>query len=115
MMERSEADTDYPWRWQEGEVDHSQTHLEIYYVPDIQHEGPSFLIAVIATPQSQVFLVQLLPENLPATMEPGPIIDGVKRELNFYLVELREADPWKYAKYHCTTASNCYSHFQWAC
>ncbi len=100
--------------WQEGRVDQQQTHLEIYYVLDLEHEGPSFLIAAIAPPKDQVFIVELLPENLPVEMDPGPIVDEVKQELNFFLIEKREADPWKYARYHCTTASNFYSHVQWA-
>ena len=36
------------------------------------------------------------------------------RELNFYLVELRNENPWDYAIYHCGTASNMYSTTRWA-
>ena len=32
--------------------------------------------------------------------------DAVRKQLDFYLVELGEADPWGYARYHCTTVSN---------
>ena len=103
-----------PYTWQEGRVDQQLTHLEIYYVLDLQHEGPSFLIAAIAPPKNHVFVVELLSENLPVEMECGSIIDGLKREINFYLIEISEPDPWKYARYHCTTASNFHSHFQWA-
>lgn len=102
------------YTWQEGRVDQTQPHLKIVYVPDIEHEGPSFVIAAILPPEQYVFRVELFPANLPVELDPVPIIDGVKRELDYYLIELREADPWKYAKYHCTSASNFYSHFQWA-
>jgi hypothetical protein len=37
----------------------------------------------------------------------------VKRELDFFFIEKRERDPVKYLRYHCTTASNLYSHIQW--
>jgi hypothetical protein len=102
------------WSWQEGQVDQNQSHFNIYYVPDTQHEGPTFLIAVISPPKNQVFLVQLFQENLPATLDPGPIIDGAKEELNFFIVERQEKDTMKYLQYHCTTVSNIYSQFQWA-
>jgi hypothetical protein len=42
------------------------------------------------------------------------MINLVKRELNFYLVEKEEPDPWAYAKYRCTTASNLYSNVHWS-
>jgi hypothetical protein len=58
--------------------------------------------------------VELFPATLPLEMDLASIIDGVKRELDYHLIKLREADPWKYAKYHCTSVSNFYSHFQWA-
>jgi hypothetical protein len=28
------------------------------------------------------------------------MLDGARRELNFYLIELKEKDPWGYACYH---------------
>ena len=102
------------WSWREGQVDQNQSHFNIYYVPDTQHEGPTFLIAVISLPTKQMFLVQLFPENLHATFDPGPIIDGAKEELNFFIVEKQEKDRLKYLRYHRTTASNIYSQFQWA-
>ncbi|MDP1948704.1 MAG: hypothetical protein Q8L77_14525 [Nitrospirota bacterium] len=114
MIERSEANIDPLWRWHEGQVDQSQPHLKIRYVSDIEDPKTSYLVAFVSAPHDHVFTVEFLPQNLPATMDPGPIIDGAKGELNYVLIELREEDPWKYARYHCTTASNLYSHFQWA-
>lgn len=102
------------WSWQEGLVDQIQPHFNIYYVPDTEHEGPTFLIAVIAPPKNKVFRVQLFSEHLPATFDPGPIIEEAKKELNFLIVEKQEKDPMKYLRYHCTTTSNIYSQFQWA-
>ncbi len=45
---------------------------------------------------------------------PLPLSADRKTELNFYLVEKGEPDPWAYAKYHCTTASNLYSSVHWS-
>jgi hypothetical protein len=40
-------------------------------------------------------------------------IKEAEKELNFYLIELKEPNPWKYAKYHCSTAANLYSVVWW--
>jgi len=40
-------------------------------------------------------------------------VNEVTRELNFYLIEKGEDNPWAYAKYHCSTASNIYSSVHW--
>jgi|CXWL01.1.fsa_nt_gi hypothetical protein len=102
------------WQWREGQVDQNQHHLKIYYVPTLEEPDIAFLVAVIAPPINRIFLVEFLPQNLPKSIEPGPIIDEAKGEMTFLLVDKREDDPWKYARYHCTTAGNLYSHFQWA-
>ena len=36
------------------------------------------------------------------------------KELDFYLIQKREPDPWGYAKYHCRTGANMYSKICWA-
>jgi hypothetical protein len=41
------------------------------------------------------------------------MIRYVRREIDYYLVELREKDPWAYAIYHCSTAANVYSKVHW--
>ena len=41
-------------------------------------------------------------------------VKDVRRELDFYLVELGEADRWAYAQYHCGTAANIYSEVHWS-
>ena len=61
-------------------------------------------------PTNHVFPVQWL---LPKSVNPE-IISRVQRELDFYLVELREANPWAYAVYHCGTSANMYSKIHWS-
>jgi|CXWL01.1.fsa_nt_gi hypothetical protein len=103
------------WSWQEGRIDPSQPSLQIYYVPDIENPETAYLVALLSmTPTDRLFTVGFLPQSLPASLAPGPIIEEVKAELNFFLIEKREQDPMKYLRYHCTTASNLYSHVQWA-
>lgn len=115
MTERAEAGTDSPCRWHEGQVDRTHAHLKIRYVPDIEDPETGYLVAVVSTaPNDRSFVVEFLPQSLPATLAPGPIIDEVKREIDFFLIEKREKDPMKYLLYHCTTASNLYSQVQWS-
>jgi hypothetical protein len=50
--------------------------------------------------------------------EETKMIDAVKKELDFYLIEWGERspfrDPWGYAIYHCVTSANIYSHVHWS-
>lgn len=103
----------YQWRWQNGEVDLRKEYIEISYEddPDSNDNDP-VPVALIGRPENNVFPIRWLvgieaPEN-------KNMVDLVKRELNFYLVEKEEPDPWAYAQYRCTTASNLYSSVHWA-
>jgi hypothetical protein len=42
------------------------------------------------------------------------LIARAREELDFYLVEKNEADPWAYAVYHCNTGTNLYSLIHWS-
>jgi hypothetical protein len=42
------------------------------------------------------------------------MINAARKELDFYLVDKREPNPWAYAKYHCNTAANMYSKVHWS-
>lgn len=98
----------HKWRWQEGEIDLQKEYIELGY-----EDGTDTIpIALIGRPENNIFPVRWLvgieaPEN-------KRMINLVKRELNFYLVEKEEPDPWEYAKYHCTTTSNLYSNVHWS-
>jgi hypothetical protein len=39
--------------------------------------------------------------------------DEVMADLNFYLIELRERDPWAYLRHHTGTMSNAYPPVHW--
>jgi hypothetical protein len=43
------------------------------------------------------------------------MINAARKDIDFYLVEKGEANPWAYAKYHCSTAANIYSKVHWLC
>jgi hypothetical protein len=63
--------------------------------------------------RKNVFVVEFLPasELAGTALEAGR--QAVRQELDFYLVQLEEPDPWRYAIYHCTTAANIYSSVHW--
>lgn len=42
------------------------------------------------------------------------MLQAVRRELDFYLVEKNEPDPWAYAAYHAEASANIYSDVYWA-
>ena len=105
------------WRWEEGSVDKTLEHLEIAYgdinvTTDYKKWVP---VALVSAPNGKIFSVQFLIEaNGP---EKQTVVDAVRKELDFYLVELSakgRPDPWNYAQYHCTTASNAYSMVHWS-
>jgi hypothetical protein len=99
------------WRWENGVVNTAHEHIKLYH----GEFGPGAkLIALLAPPQEQSFTVQFL-----MSVETGineivkEILKDVKNDLDYYLIELGEPDPWKYAIYHSTTAADTYSRVHW--
>ena len=63
--------------WREGPFDPSiDNWLELHYVPQPEEPDESFIVALTyIAPQDEdkgVFTVQLLPEDLPETIDVGP-------------------------------------------
>jgi hypothetical protein len=87
--------------WHRGQVDTNKQHIELLWSKD------KSLICRLQTENNNSFVVQFEDGvNEKRTKE-------AEKELNFYLIELNEPDPWKYARYHCTTAANLYSRVRW--
>ena len=102
----------YPkWTWKEGIVSPEQPHIELRYS---KGEHDSVLIALLSPPTKWVFTVQFLPTAASPGLDPAFIRNEVCKELDYFLIELGERDPWAYAKYHCGTASNLYSTVHWS-
>ncbi len=110
--------TDGKWRWEEGPVDISGDHIEITY-GNVGDDGPKrcgnpIPVALLAAPRGRTFNVQFL---IGADCEiRSKMLAEVRKELEFYLVELSTAGrppPWEYAKYHCGTSANLYSAVHW--
>ncbi|MGI8772073.1 MAG: hypothetical protein ACR2JE_11625 [Acidobacteriaceae bacterium] len=100
------------YRWQEGPVDHSKEHFELRFGSADRNSWNEWIpVAVIAPPDAGAVSVQFLIEPNDSNAN---IITKVKKEINFYLLELGDPDPWKYAQYHCGTISNAYSDVHWS-
>ncbi len=93
-------------RWSEGVVDLAKEHIKL----SIGSFGENAqVIALLAHDGERSFTVQFVVEKA----EYAEALNEVTRELNFYLIEKGEDNPWAYAKYHCSTASNIYSSVHW--
>jgi hypothetical protein len=68
-------------------------------------------IALLSPPKEKKFTVQfLLAAKSPKELK---MICEVRRELDFYLIEKKEDNPWAYVRYHCGTAADLYSKVHW--
>jgi hypothetical protein len=92
-------------QWSEGVVDLDKEHIKLFF----GSFSDPLLIAVLAPAGERSFTVQFVVDK----SLHRKAIAKVRKELNFFLVELGEEDPWAYAKYHCSTAANVYSTVHW--
>src|ERR1700733_4246306 len=98
--------------WQRGYVDATGEHFQLLIV-DLEEgvQTQEKVAALIGPPEAGFVNVRFLIEESEAS---ASTIEKLENEINFYLVELNEPDPWKYAQYHCGTASNVYSSVRWS-
>lgn len=102
------------WRWREAAVNRRRDHFELRYGSADNGGWDEWLpVALVGLPEEGVFPVQFLIDENIRRREPN-ILSDLTKELDFYLVELGERDPWAYAQYHCGTASNAYSSIHWS-
>jgi len=95
-------------KWFEDRVNTENDHIKITYGEDPK------IVALVAPVSKREFKVQfLLNQNTP-NIQSQKVIEEVKQELDFFLVELGERKPWEYAIYHCSTAANIYSKVHWS-
>jgi len=74
-----------PWTWQEGQLlDRTKIWLELHYEPDPRNPNNSFAVAYLSQPTGSLFTVQLEAANLPDSIQPGPVMDWVRQELDSF-------------------------------
>lgn len=94
------------WRCVEGSVDQAAEHFRIVY----GDEGT--LMARVAQGADKTFVVEYESRPTPGG-DSQQALDAVRREIEFYLLEVGGPDPWAYAIYHCGTTANVYSKVHW--
>jgi hypothetical protein len=98
-------------RWREGRVDCTKEHFELRYGSDEDGGWSDWTpVAVVGPPVAGTVKVQFLVRN-PSNAD---VVSEVKQEIQYYLFDLKESNPWLYAKYHCGTMSNLYGNVHWS-
>lgn len=101
------------WSWTVGQVDTSSEYIELRYGSVESGTYNDWLpVAYISSPQDHVFCIQFLIQPLDENKKVA--LEAAKKELNFYLVEKGEPDPWSYAQYHCGSTAYVYSDIHWS-
>lgn len=95
------------WSWREGQVDRGREHLAL------SHDDLDPPVAVVGPAVEGVFPVEFVGVR-DGDSGLAKVREAARRELDFYLIELGEPDPWAYAIYHCRTSSNVYSSVHWS-
>ncbi len=108
-----EASSETNWSWREGVVDIQKEHIELRYGDAGESDYEQWVpIALIRKPTNRIFPVRWLMSPDKPSYEQ--LINAARKELDFYLVEKGEANPWEYAIYHCNTSANMYSKVHWS-
>lgn len=98
-------------RWVKGEVNKEDEHMKIFY-GEWDKAKP---VALVVPGKGDSFTVQFIINEFKEE-EKEKILNIVKKELDFYLLEHpieRGLDAWDYAKHHCNTAANVYGDVHW--
>ena len=98
-------------KWVEGKVDEKKEHMKLLYG---EIDAGIIPVALLAKGTGNNFIVQFILKKTIPQEEANKIIEKVKEDLNFYLIEKHEKDPWAYAIYHTGTVSNMYSNVHWS-
>jgi hypothetical protein len=95
----------------DGTVSPDEEHVSLSYGSFDTDDPPFPPVARVSPPRKGVITLELLVDD---SMTRGKkIIADVRRQVHWLFVEKGEANPWGYARYHCTTGANVYSHVHW--
>ena len=95
--------------WVEGVVNRGADHVSVSYGE--AHRA----VALVAPHARNNFTVQFLLKESRTEPRTGQILDEVRRELTFYLLDVVGPDSWSFVQYHCETPANRRSivHWRW--
>ena len=94
--------------WVEGVVNRQADYVSVSY-----GEGRN-AVALIAPHATRGFRVQFLLKARHTNPRTSRILDEVRRELAFYLLEVVGPDSWPFVQYHCDSPANRRSLVHWA-
>lgn len=101
------------WQWREDTVDCTDDFAELRFAQTPESVWDACLpVCLVGKPQDQVFPVHFLLSSTHPLY--GESTSRAKRELDFYLSEKQESDPWSYVRHHCGTAANMHSDIHWS-
>ena len=99
------------WKWAEAVVNVVDDHFELRYAtPESSDE--TILVARVGRPTATTFPVQFMIDG--TSPRGASAIRTVRNELDFYLMEKGESNPWGYAQFHCRASANLYSSVHWS-
>jgi hypothetical protein len=99
--------------WREGCVDTAKERFELRIGSAKEGGWKDWIpVALVGAPIAGVVTVQFLVDR--SDPKNAVTISYATKEIQFYLIDLREDEPWTYAKYHSTTGSNVYSNIHWS-
>jgi hypothetical protein len=98
------------WSWSLGEVNTSKDHFKLKYFSSSEDQN-GHLVALIGKPVGQNFTVKILEGE--KSLKNNKMVKAALKEIDYYLINKGETDPWRYAIYHCGTSSNLYSEIRW--
>ena len=87
----------------EGSVASDAERIALSYGSFDTDEPPFPIVASMLPPRKGVITIELLVDD--STTRGPEIIADVRRKVRWLFVKKCEANPWGYAKYHCTTAA----------
>jgi len=99
------------WYWEEGKVDSGSEHIKVGYGG---YDKPIIAIAMVAPGKGKSFVVEFLLRKDDLEPKKKNLYDKVLRQLDYFLVELNDPNPWTYAIYHCGSTANEFSNIRWA-
>ena len=109
------------WKWIEGVVDTNKDHIKLWHGKPPRQDSKGRIyqyaktpIALLARGPGKTFRAQFLLTARPTDKRTTKILKDVRRELDFYLLQVGGSDPWAYAQYHGSTMANFYSKVHWA-
>ena len=93
--------------WVEGVVDRRADHVSLSYGESQR------AMALVAQHGRYGFTVQFLLKARRTEVRANKILDAVRRELTFSLLDVVGPDSWAFVQYHCETPANRRSSVHW--